>query len=129
MKIGSADWTTSKEETYMRQQDTVNYRKPLQWGEFDPNRRRNMFMGMWAWMWQRITAVAIVVLLPLHIVLTYKPWLQFLLLLAVTFHAALGLRVILLDFDLVKVEYQKALIWGLTGLGLVVFALVWWLVR
>ena len=86
-------------------------------------------MGMWAWMWQRITAVAIFVLLPLHIVLTYKPWLQFLLLLAVTFHAALGLRVILLDFDLVKVEYQKALIWGLTGLGLVVFALVWWLVR
>ena len=71
---------------------------------------------MWAWMWQRITAVAIIVLLPLHIVLTYKPWLQFLLLLAVTFHATLGLRVILLDFNLVKVEYQKALIWGLTGL-------------
>lgn len=129
MKIGSTDWTTSKEETYMRQQDTVNYRKPLQWGEFDPNRRRNMFVGMWAWMWQRITAMAIVVLLPLHIVLTYKPWLQFLLLLAVTFHAALGLRVILLDFDLIKVEYQKALIWGLTGLGLVVFVLVWWLIR
>ena len=113
----------------MKQQDTINYRRPLQWGEFDPNRRRNMFVGMWAWMWQRITALAIIVLVPLHIVLTYKPWLQFLLLLAVTFHATLGLRVILLDFDLVKVEYQKALVWGLTGLGLVVFALVWWLVR
>ena len=118
-----------KEEFLMKQQDTINYRRPLQWGEFDPNRRRNLFVGMWAWMWQRITALAIIVLLPLHIVLTYKPWLQFLLLLAVTFHAALGLRVILLDFDLVKVEYQKALIWGFTGLGLVVFALVWWLVR
>jgi succinate dehydrogenase/fumarate reductase cytochrome b subunit len=104
---------------------STEYRKPLQWGEFDPNRRRNMYVGMWAWMWQRISALAIIVLLALHITLTYKPWLQFLLLLAVTFHAALGLRVILLDFNLVNVKYQRALIWGLTGLGLVVFVLIW----
>jgi len=39
--------------------------------------------------------------------------------------AALGLRVILLDFNLVNVKYQRALIWGLTGLGLVVFVLIW----
>jgi succinate dehydrogenase/fumarate reductase cytochrome b subunit len=104
---------------------SIEYRKPLQWGEFDPNRRRNMYMGMWAWMWQRISALAIVVLLALHLTLTYKPWLQFLLLLAVTFHATLGLRVILLDFNLVNVKYQRALIWGLTGLGLVVFILIW----
>ncbi len=109
----------------MEQQNASNYRKPLQWGEFDPNRRRNMFVGMWAWMWQRITAIAIVFFLALHVTLTYKPWLQFLLLLAVTFHATLGLRVILLDFNLVKVQYQKALIWGLTGLGLIVFTLIW----
>jgi succinate dehydrogenase/fumarate reductase cytochrome b subunit len=104
---------------------SIEYRKPLQWGEFDPNRRKNMYMGMWAWMWQRISALAIIVLLALHITLTYKPWLQFLLLLAVTFHATLGLRVILLDFNLVNVKYQRALIWGLTGLGLVVFVLIW----
>ena len=104
---------------------SIEYRKPLQWGEFDPNRRKNMYVGMWAWMWQRISALAIIVLLALHITLTYKPWLQFLLLLAVTFHAALGLRVILLDFNLVNVKYQRALIWGLTGLGLVVFVLIW----
>lgn len=104
---------------------SIEYRQPLQWGEFDPNRRKNMYMGMWAWMWQRISALAIIVLLALHITLTYKPWLQFLLLLAVTFHAALGLRVILLDFNLVNVKYQRALIWGLTGLGLVVFVLIW----
>jgi succinate dehydrogenase / fumarate reductase cytochrome b subunit len=48
-----------------------------------------------------------------------------LLLLAVTFHATLGLRVIFLDFNLVHVKYQRALIWGLTGLGLVVFMLIW----
>jgi hypothetical protein len=35
------------------------------------------------------------------------------------------LRVILLDFNLVNVKYQHALIWGLTGLGLVVFVLIW----
>lgn len=106
-------------------QTRSGYRKPLQWGEFDPNRRKNIYVGMWAWMWQRISALAIVVLLALHITLTYKPWLQFLLLLAVTFHAALGLRVILLDFNLVNVKYQRALVWGLTGVGLVVFILTW----
>jgi len=104
---------------------SIEYRNPLQWGEFDPHRRRNMYVGMWAWMWQRISALAIVVLLALHLTLTYQPWLQFLLLLAVTFHATLGLRVILLDFNLVNVKYQRALIWGLTGLGLVVFILIW----
>jgi len=105
----------------MEEKITTNYRKPLQWGEFDPNRRKNMFVGMW----QRISAIAIVFLLALHVTLTYKPWLQFLLLLAVTFHATLGLRVILLDFNLVNVKYQRALIWGLTGLGLVVMAIIW----
>ena len=64
-------------------------------------------------------------MLALHITLTYKPWLQFLLLLAVTFHATLGLRVILLDLNIVNVKYQRALIWGLTGLGLIVFVLIW----
>jgi len=109
----------------MEEKTSIDYRKPLQWGEFDPNRRKNMFVGMWAWMWQRISAIAIVFLLALHITLTYKPWLQFLLLLAVTFHATLGLRVILLDFNIVKVKYQRALVWSLTGLGLIVFILIW----
>ncbi len=109
----------------MEEKTTIGYRKPLQWGEYDPDRRRNMFVGMWAWMWQRISAIAIVFLLALHLTLTYIPWLQFLLLLAITFHATLGLRVILLDFNLVNVKYQRALIWGLTGIGLVVFILIW----
>lgn len=109
----------------MEEQVNTDYRKPLQWGEFDPNRNKNIFVGMWAWMWQRISAIAIVFFLALHVTLSYKPWLQFLLLTAVTFHATLGLRVILLDFNLVNVKYQRALIWGLTGLGLVVFFLIW----
>ena len=109
----------------MEEKITIDYRKPLQWGESDPNRRKNMFVGMWAWMWQRISAIAIVFLLALHITLTYKPWLQFLLLLAVTFHATLGLRVILLDFNIVKVKYQRVLVWSLSGMGLIVFILIW----
>ena len=109
----------------MRQNQPIEYRKPLQWGELDPHRRENTKAGMWAWLWQRISALAIVVLLTLHVTLTYKPVIQLLLLLAVAFHAALGLRVILLDFGLVKVQYQRALIWGLLTLGLAVVPLIW----
>lgn len=109
----------------MKQNETIEYRKPLQWGELDPHRRENTRIGMWAWLWQRISALAIIVLLALHVTLTYKPAIQFLLLLMVTFHATLGLRVILLDFNLVSVKYQRALIWGLMSLGLVVMLAIW----
>lgn len=109
----------------MEQNIPLDYRKPLQWGELDPHRRASARIGMWAWLWQRISALAIIVMLALHVTLTYKPAIQFLLLLTVTFHAALGLRVILLDFNLVGVKYQRALIWGLTGLGLAVMLIIW----
>ena len=80
---------------------------------------------MWAWLWQRISALCIVVLLVLHISFPYKLILQFLLLLTVTFHATLGLRVILLDFNLVSIRYHKALAWGLPILGLIALAVIW----
>jgi succinate dehydrogenase / fumarate reductase cytochrome b subunit len=104
---------------------SIEYRKPLRWGEHDPYRRENTQVGMWAWLWQRISALAIVVFLGLHVALTYKPVIQLLLLMAVTFHAALGIRVILLDFNLVDVKYQRQLIWGLVGLGVVVMGAIW----
>jgi len=47
------------------------------------------------------------------------------LLLAVVFHAVLGLRVILLDFGVVDVRYQKALIGGLAALGILMFIIIW----
>ena len=103
----------------------VVYRKHLRWGEHDPHRRANTPLGMWAWLWQRISALLIVVLLVLHITLPYKLAIQFLLLLTVTFHATLGLRVILLDFNLVSVRHQKKLAWGLPAAGLVVLLIVW----
>ena len=95
----------------------VEYRKPLRWGELDPHRRENTRVGMWAWLWQRISALAIIVLLALHVTLTYKLVIQFLLLLVVTFHAALGLRVILLDFNLVGGEIPAGVDLGPDGPG------------
>lgn len=109
----------------MIQNDSINYRKPLQWGELDPYRRENTQIGMWAWLVQRISALAIIVFLALHVTLTYRPLIQLLLLLAVTFHAALGLRVILLDFNIVGVKYQRGLVWGLGVLTLTIAAIIW----
>lgn len=103
----------------------LEYRKPLQWGEVDPYRRGRSHAGMWAWLLQRVSAIMIIVFLCLHIVFTYKPYLQFLLLLTVVFHAALGLRVILLDFNIVNVKYQRWLIPWVLGIGLVILGLVW----
>jgi succinate dehydrogenase / fumarate reductase cytochrome b subunit len=103
----------------------IQYRKHLRWGEHDPHRRANTPIGMWAWLWQRISALAIVVLLVLHLMFPYKLPIQFLLLLTVTFHATLGLRVILLDFNLVSIKYQRQLAWGLPIAGLIILAIVW----
>lgn len=115
-------------EERMEQRSPVEYRRPLRWGELDPRRRENARIGMWAWLAQRVSALAIVVLLAFHVTVTYRPFLQLLLLLAVAFHAALGLRVILLDFKIVDVKFQKALIWGLVGLGLAVMLTIWFTV-
>lgn len=109
----------------MASNQSIEYRRPLRWGEHDPYRRENTQVGMWAWLWQRISALAIVVFLALHVTLTYRPAIQLLLLMAVAFHAALGIRVILLDFNLVDVKYQRQLIWGLVGLALLVVLIIW----
>jgi succinate dehydrogenase / fumarate reductase cytochrome b subunit len=109
----------------MEETKPIQYRKHLRWGEHDPHRRQNTPLGMWAWLWQRISALAIVVLLVFHITLPYKPIIQFLLLLVVTFHGALGLRVILLDFNLVSVRHHRMLAWGLMALGLATMVYVW----
>lgn len=106
-------------------QESLHNRKALQWGEMDPYRNASTKAGMWAWVSQRISAIAIIVFITLHIVLPYKPFVQFMLLLTVTFHAVLGIRVILLDFNLVHVKYQKMLIGGLVALGLVSMILIW----
>ena len=109
----------------MQEDLKIQYREPLSKGELDVNRWRNTQVGMWAWIWQRISALAIILFLGLHLTLTYKPVIQFLLLMTVTFHAVLGLRIILLDFNIVNVKYQKALIAGLAALGIFLFIIIW----
>ncbi len=109
----------------MERETRLEHRLPLKWKEMDPYRRRSTHVGMWAWVWQRISAITVIFLLVLHLTLTYMPLLQFLLLVAVTFHAALGIRVILLDLNLVNVKYQKLLIYGLLALGLAALVIVW----
>ena len=109
----------------MRPNPSIEYRKPLQWGELDPHRTASTALGMWAWMAQRISALAILVLLALHLTLTWRPVVQLLLLVAVAFHAALGVRVILLDFKLARVGWHRALAWGLMALGLAVVLAAW----
>lgn len=106
-------------------QKAVEYRKPLQRGELDPNRRAATGAGMWAWMFQRGSAVALIVLVVLHLARTYNRTVQFLLLLVIGFHAALGLRVILLDLNLVGVKHHRRLIWGLLGLATAIALVVW----
>lgn len=105
--------------------EKLEYRPPLQWGEIDPYRRARTHEGMWAWLLQRISAVFILVFLCLHIFFTYKPFLQFMLLLCVSFHAALGIRVILLDCNLVDIKHHRRLIYVLLGIT-VALALVTW---
>ena len=103
----------------------MDYRKPLKWGEMDPHRTAGTRAGMWAWIFQRGSALALIVLVALHLALTYNRAIQFLLLLVIAFHAALGLRVILLDFNLVSVRYHRVLIWSLLALGIGVALIVW----
>ena len=107
------------------EQKPLKYRPHLRWNEQDPYRRRHTPASMWAWLWQRISALLILVMLALHIWMPYKQVIQLLLLLVVTFHATLGLRVILLDFNLVSVRHQKKLAVGLPIAGLIVLAIVW----
>lgn len=103
----------------------LEYRKPLQWGEID---RTAAAVPMWACgpgCCQRVSAVFIVFLLVLHLCFTYKPYLQFLLLLAVAFHASLGLRVILLDFNLAKISSARRLVPWTLGLGVAAVVIAW----
>ncbi|MBZ2172962.1 succinate dehydrogenase [Nitratidesulfovibrio sp. SRB-5] len=107
------------------EQSKFEYRAPLQWGDLDPYRRERTHVGMWAWLIQRFSAVLIVIFLTLHLFFTYKPFLQFMLLVAVALHAALGLRVILLDFNLADIKRQRNLVYWLPGIGLALVLLIW----
>ena len=84
---------------------------------------RATHVGMWAWVLQRFSALAILVFVVLHFCYPYKVVFQIVLLGAATFHAVLGLRVILLDLG-TNILLQKLLFWALGAVGIVAFVIV-----
>ncbi len=69
---------------------------------------RRTLPGMWAWLLQRVSAILILFFLILHFFFPYRRPLQFLLLFVVSFHASLGIRVLLIDLG-ANVKTQKIL--------------------
>ena len=86
---------------------------------------RNTLPGMWAWLWQRISAVLIVLFLSLHLFFPYRKFVQFMLIMVVMFHASLGLRVILIDVG-VSVKAQKVLFGVMALFALFGFIFIWY---
>lgn len=85
---------------------------------------RDTKLGMWAWLAQRAAAVALVVVIALHLRNPFVRPVQGLLLGLVLLHGLLGVRAILLDFGL-PVRWHKALLAGALALGALIFAAVW----
>ena len=85
---------------------------------------RRTLPGMWAWLLQRVSAILILLFLILHFFLPYRRPLQFMLLLVVSFHASLGLRVFLIDLG-ANVKTQKILFIVFLLLGAFGLFFVW----
>jgi succinate dehydrogenase / fumarate reductase cytochrome b subunit len=80
--------------------------------------------GLWGWVFQRVSALVLLVLIGVHVAFPYALATQALLLGAAIFHGVLGIRVILVDVGL-SARWQRALFGGLTVAGIVVFLAVW----
>jgi len=85
---------------------------------------RDTKAGMWAWLIQRAAAVALLVVVAVHLVNPFRRGVQATLLLLVLVHALLGVRAVLLDFGL-PVRWHGALFVLALVLSAGIFALVW----
>jgi succinate dehydrogenase hydrophobic anchor subunit len=79
---------------------------------------------MWAWLTQRVAAVALVAVIAQHLRNPFVRPVQALILVIVLLHGLLGVRAILLDIGL-PVRWHRALLAGALGVGAVLFVLVW----
>jgi len=86
---------------------------------------RGTRLGLWAWLVQRAAAVALVVVIGLHLRNPFLRPVQATLLALVLLHGLLGLRAILLDLGL-PVALHRVLLAAALILGVALFALVWW---
>jgi succinate dehydrogenase / fumarate reductase cytochrome b subunit len=80
--------------------------------------------GLWAWLLQRVAALALVVVVVLHLRNPFLRPVQATLLALVLLHGLLGLRSILLDFAL-PVRLHRALFVAALVLAGLLFAVVW----
>jgi succinate dehydrogenase hydrophobic anchor subunit len=79
---------------------------------------------MWAWLAQRAAAVALVVVIVLHVRTAYWGTVQALLLALVLLHGLLGVRAIVLDFGL-PVRWHRSLLVAAVALAAVTLVAVW----
>ena len=85
---------------------------------------RDTKAGMWAWLIQRAAAVALLLVIALHLANPFRRGTQAALLALLLIHALLGVRAILLDFGLAQ-RWHRALFALALMLAVVVFAAVW----
>ena len=85
---------------------------------------RDTKAGMWAWLIQRAAAVALLLVIALHLVNPFRRGVQAALLALALVHALLGVRAILLDFGLAH-RWHRALFALALALAAVVFVVVW----
>ena len=85
-----------------------------------PASRKPAYLGMWTWLFQRGSSLILMVLLPWHWVNPYSRPVRIAVLFLVIFHAAAGVRVMLLDFGLGE-RWHRSLVWTLAGIGLIIF--------
>ena len=85
---------------------------------------RDTKAGMWAWLIQRAAAVALLLVIALHLVNPFRRGVQAALLALALVHALLGVRAILLDFGLAY-RWHRALFALALALAAVVFVVVW----
>ena len=85
-----------------------------------PASGRPAYLGMWTWVFQRISSLILMVLLPWHWVNPYSRPVRIAVLFLVIFHVAAGMRVMLLDVGLAE-RWHRSLVWTLAGTGLIIF--------
>jgi succinate dehydrogenase/fumarate reductase cytochrome b subunit len=81
------------------------------------------YLGMWTWVFQRASPLILMILLPWHWVNPYSRPVRIAALFFVIFHAAAGVRVMLTNFGLGE-HWHRGLVWGLAGIGLILFCYV-----
>ena len=85
---------------------------------------RGTRLGMWAWLIQRGAAVALLVVVALHLTNPFRRGVQAALLALVLLHALLGVRALLLDVG-APLRWHGALFWLALVLATALFILVW----